>query len=256
MRRKGPICGVRLSVRSGSLRRAPARLSRRIVRRLAPLETLLGRPRTHPTEEEQAGEEEEPVKAVRFPADEAKHPWLPVLLRMHALVDAGIAAAVRSEERRRGVRRACRSGCDVCCRTQSDIPVFQIELAGISWYCAEKLEGSARAAVRAGLERHVPGARECPFLVSGPAPSTPSGRWPAASSPSSAALRRRRGPVPRAPGRHARAPAGTAGARLPRDAPLPRRDGPEGPGDLARARSGQHAGDQPPDAATGAPWRG
>jgi len=105
------------------------------------------------------------LKAVRFPADEARHPWLPVLLRMHALVDAGIATAVRSEERRRGVRKACRSGCDVCCRTQSDIPVFQIELAGISWYSVEKLEAKTRGAVRAGLERHVPGARECPFLV-------------------------------------------------------------------------------------------
>ena len=101
----------------------------------------------------------------RFPADEAKHPWLPVLLRMHALVDEGIATAVRNEERRRGVRRACHSGCDVCCRTQGDIPVFQIELAGISWYSAEKLQGTGRAAVRAGLERHVAGARECPFLV-------------------------------------------------------------------------------------------
>jgi len=102
---------------------------------------------------------------LRFPADEAKHPWLPVLLRMHALVDAGIAIAVRAEEGRRGVRRACRQGCDVCCRTQSDIPVFQIELAGISWYSAEKLEGAGRSAVRAGLDRHVAGARECPFLV-------------------------------------------------------------------------------------------
>jgi Fe-S-cluster containining protein len=106
-----------------------------------------------------------PVKAVRFPADEAKHPWLPVLLRLHALVDAGIASAVRAEERRRGVRRACRLGCDVCCRTQGDIPVFQIELAGISWYSAEKLEGARRDAVREGLSRHVAGARECPFLV-------------------------------------------------------------------------------------------
>ena len=102
---------------------------------------------------------------VRFPEHEARHPWLPVLLRMHALVDAGIEAAVRAEERRRGVRRACRSGCDVCCRTQSDIPVFQIELAGLSWFCAERLAGPTRSAVRAGLERHLPGARECPFLV-------------------------------------------------------------------------------------------
>ena len=84
---------------------------------------------------------------------------------MHALVDAGIAAAVGAEERRRGVRRACSRGCDVCCRTQGDIPVFQVELAGISWYSAEKLEGAVRTAVRAGLGGHTAGARECPFLV-------------------------------------------------------------------------------------------
>ena len=102
---------------------------------------------------------------LRFPADEAKHPWLPVLLRMHALVDAGIEVAVRAEERRRGSRRACRRGCDVCCRTQSDIPVFQIELAGISWFCAEKLDGPARETVRARLAQHAAGSRECPFLA-------------------------------------------------------------------------------------------
>ncbi len=106
-----------------------------------------------------------PLAGPRFPADEAKHPWLPVLLRMHALLDDGIAAAVRVEERRRALRRACSRGCDVCCRTQGDIPVFQIELTGISWYCVEKLEGAARTAVREALERHAPGARECPFLV-------------------------------------------------------------------------------------------
>lgn len=102
---------------------------------------------------------------LRFPADESRHPWLPVLLRMHALVDAGIETAVLAEERRRGARRACRRGCAVCCRTQSDIPVFQIELAGLSWYSAEKLAGAARATVQEQLGRHEPGTRECPFLV-------------------------------------------------------------------------------------------
>ncbi len=101
----------------------------------------------------------------RFPADEKRHPWLPVLLRMHALVDAGVETEVRAEEQRRGERRACRRGCAVCCRTQSDIPVFQIELAAISWFCAEKLAGPLRDAVRERLDRHAAGARECPFLV-------------------------------------------------------------------------------------------
>jgi Fe-S-cluster containining protein len=84
---------------------------------------------------------------------------------MHELVDAGIETAVRKEERRRGARRACARGCSVCCRTQSDIPVFPLELAGISWYAAEKLEGAARAGVRERVARHAPGDRACPFLV-------------------------------------------------------------------------------------------
>lgn len=97
-------------------------------------------------------------------ADEARLPWLPLLTRMHRTVDAGVEAAVRAEERRRGARRACRRGCSVCCRHQSDIPAFPLELTGISWYCAERLEGSARAAVRAQLGRHVRGG-PCPFLI-------------------------------------------------------------------------------------------
>jgi Fe-S-cluster containining protein len=114
------------------------------------------------------GKEKSPgasANGLHFPADEAKHPWLPVLLRMHALVDAGVEAAVRAEERRRGASRACRRGCDVCCRTQSDIPVFQIELAGISWYCTEKLASPARETVRTHLGQHAAGNRECPFLA-------------------------------------------------------------------------------------------
>lgn len=103
----------------------------------------------------------------RFAADEARLPWLPPLLRMHALVDAGIERAVRAEERRRGERCACREGCAVCCRIQSDIPAFQIELAGLSWYCAEKIGGPARDAVRGNLERHVRGDTLCPFLRGG-----------------------------------------------------------------------------------------
>ncbi len=96
--------------------------------------------------------------------DEARLPWLAWLRRMHAVVDAGVGAAVRAEERRRGTRRACRRGCSVCCRHQGDIPVLPLELTGISWFCAERLDGPARAAVREQLARHVRGG-PCPFLV-------------------------------------------------------------------------------------------
>ena len=97
-------------------------------------------------------------------AEAQRLPWLPLLTRMHRVVDAGVEAAVRAEERRRGARRACRRGCAVCCRHQSDIPAFPIELVGISWYCAERLEDAARQTVREQLGRHTRGG-PCPFLV-------------------------------------------------------------------------------------------
>lgn len=100
----------------------------------------------------------------RSAGDEVRLPWLPLLNRMQRVIDAGIEAGVRAEERRRGARSACRRGCSVCCRHQSDIPVFPIELAGISWYCAERLQGTARQTVRVQLGRHVRGG-SCPFLV-------------------------------------------------------------------------------------------
>ncbi|HEY5997764.1 MAG TPA: YkgJ family cysteine cluster protein [bacterium] len=94
----------------------------------------------------------------------AQPPWLPLLRRMHAVADAGIEKAVRAEERRRGARRACRRGCSVCCRHQSDVPALPIELTGISWHCAEGLTGASREAVRARLAAHARGG-PCPFLV-------------------------------------------------------------------------------------------
>lgn len=89
-----------------------------------------------------------------------QHPWLPILRAMHAVIDAGVAAAVR------GRKVACRQGCTVCCRTQSDIAVFPLELAGISWYCTERLERRVRDAVRTQLAAHLRGGA-CPFLVAG-----------------------------------------------------------------------------------------
>lgn len=107
---------------------------------------------------------EETPSRPRF-AEEARLPWLPLLLAAQAAVDAGVAAGVRERERRGG-RPACRRGCSVCCRAQADIAVFPLELVGLSWYAVEKLEGPAREAVRAQLAAHARGG-PCPFLVGG-----------------------------------------------------------------------------------------
>jgi Fe-S-cluster containining protein len=85
---------------------------------------------------------------------------------MHAAVDRGIASAVRREEKRRRARLACRRGCASCCRVNTDIPVFPVELAGISRFCTEELAGDARGEVRRQCAAHARGG-PCPFLVAG-----------------------------------------------------------------------------------------
>jgi Fe-S-cluster containining protein len=100
---------------------------------------------------------------LRFPDDEAKLAWLPMLLEAYAVIDKGVGAAIREVKRARKVALACREGCDRCC-TLSDIPVYPFELVGIYWYSTEKVAGPARDILKrqlAGHDKDYP----CPFLV-------------------------------------------------------------------------------------------
>ncbi len=101
-----------------------------------------------------------------FSEDEAKFEWLPMLLEAYAIVDTGVGAAVGEFEREEGKALACRRGCDSCCRSQTDIPFYPLELVGIYWYAVEKLKGTVRSTLK---DRLVFFARErpCPFLVEG-----------------------------------------------------------------------------------------
>lgn len=103
---------------------------------------------------------------LRFPEDERKQPWLPLLLDAYSIVDQGISASVSREKRRRRLDLACKQGCDSCCRFQKDIPVYPLELVGIYWYVIEKLSEPVRSEVREklGAFRH---EDACPFLISG-----------------------------------------------------------------------------------------
>lgn len=95
-----------------------------------------------------------------FPDDEARQPWLPLLLEIHHLTDQGVAAAIRRD----GRKLACGKGCASCCRSHVDIPVYPLELMGIAWYVVEKLDDALRPRVRDQLTGH----RDlggCPFLV-------------------------------------------------------------------------------------------
>lgn len=100
-----------------------------------------------------------------FGIDEAVFPWLPLLLDAYYIVDQGVAAGVRREAKK-GRRLACARGCSNCCRSHMTIPVYPLELVGLTWYATEKLQGAQRDALRQQLRAHRQG-EACPFLVDG-----------------------------------------------------------------------------------------
>ena len=106
----------------------------------------------------------ERVKRLSFPEDEKNHPWLKLLLDACYILDKGIANAIESEQRK-GRRLACGKGCSSCC-AQADIPVYPLEIAGISWYATEKISGSMRDILRRQLEGFKKNDH-CSFLIDG-----------------------------------------------------------------------------------------
>jgi Fe-S-cluster containining protein len=103
-------------------------------------------------------------RRLHFPEEEKKLPWLPLLLDAYAIVDTGLAIAIRDEEKQRKVKLACGKGCGNCCAHQKDLPVYPHELVGIYWYVSEKMTSPGRDLLRARLAGHAPGAA-CPFLI-------------------------------------------------------------------------------------------
>ncbi len=101
-----------------------------------------------------------------FPEDESRLEWLPMLLDAYAIVDVGVELAVREHAERTGKDLACRKGCDSCCRSQTDVPLYPLELVGIYWYATEKLTGEARSTVKDRLLFFTKD-RPCPFLIKG-----------------------------------------------------------------------------------------
>jgi Fe-S-cluster containining protein len=99
-----------------------------------------------------------------FPEYEARYPWLSLLLEGLAVFDKGAAVAVQRARRKRNRPVACREGCGNCCRANTDIPVYPLELAGIYWYAIEKLQGPLRETLKAQLKSHE-AKPPCPFLV-------------------------------------------------------------------------------------------
>lgn len=100
-----------------------------------------------------------------FTAEEKLHKWLSEFLDACALIDEGVSVAV-GEREGGGEELACRRGCDNCCRSQRDIPVYPHELIGIYWFCTEKLKQPTRGILRHRLENFGP-SDPCPFIMDG-----------------------------------------------------------------------------------------
>jgi Fe-S-cluster containining protein len=102
------------------------------------------------------------IKRLSFPEEEGLS-WLSMLLDAYHIVDKGVAGAIKAEEKK-GRRLACAKGCSSCCLTHRDIPVYPLELMGISWYAAEKMAGPERDLLKEQLKEQKKDA-PCPFLI-------------------------------------------------------------------------------------------
>ncbi|HET6516587.1 MAG TPA: YkgJ family cysteine cluster protein [Thermodesulfovibrionales bacterium] len=101
---------------------------------------------------------------ITFPEDEVRFSWLPHLLDAYEAIDTGVAVALNRERRRANRPVACKASCDACCRMHTDIPLYPLELAGLSWYCIEKMAGDDRRILKEQLLAHA-GKPPCPFLI-------------------------------------------------------------------------------------------
>ena len=97
--------------------------------------------------------------------DETRFPWLSILLDAYAIIDKGVSAAIESEQKQ-GRELACAKGCSSCCTTHQDIPVYPLELMGMSWYVIEKLQSPLREQLKLQLQ-NIDKVETCPFLLEG-----------------------------------------------------------------------------------------
>lgn len=100
-----------------------------------------------------------------FADDEARFPWLVTLLDAYATIDKGVSSAIK-REKSNGRELACAKGCCSCCTTHQDIPVYPLELMGISWYVIEKLQAPLREQLKHQLQ-NIDNVDTCPFLLDG-----------------------------------------------------------------------------------------
>lgn len=98
-----------------------------------------------------------------FPEDVKVHPWLSMLIDAYCIIDRGIVEALKLEAGK-GRKLACSKGCSSCCKTHQTIPVYPLELVGLSWYVTEKLNGPVREVLKTRLREYKENDA-CPFLI-------------------------------------------------------------------------------------------
>ncbi len=101
---------------------------------------------------------------ISFPTAEAQYPWLKTVLDTYYISDAQVEEHL-AHSARKGIRVACQNGCDACCRRPT-VPCTEPELAALSWYACEVIEGDLRRRVKKRLIEYRT-RLECPFLVDG-----------------------------------------------------------------------------------------
>jgi Fe-S-cluster containining protein len=98
-----------------------------------------------------------------FPEHEKKQPWLSLLLDAYFITDQGVQQGINREEKQ-GRELACAKGCSNCCQTHATIPVYPLELMGMSLYIIEILSGDLRNKLKQQF-KVLANHHGCPFLV-------------------------------------------------------------------------------------------
>jgi len=104
------------------------------------------------------------ISRKKYPEDERKYKWLPMLLDAYYINDIGTQKELKYEIKIRKQKMACKKGCHICC-LKPDVPICELEINGISWYVSEKVENPE---IRKMLNKQLSESNihvECPFLV-------------------------------------------------------------------------------------------